>query len=93
MSSIDRPDRLQEGLHESRSLIELQKEDAVEALSTLAAPCKHVPDMLDTLQALGVPFSIATTLGKPRVPVRYPLPERPPPLPGGPPATANRRSP
>jgi len=57
------------GLHESVSLIELQKEDAVEALATLAAPCKHVPDMLDTLQALGVPFSIATTLGKPRVPV------------------------
>ena len=41
----------------------------MDALSTLAHPCPGVPDVLARLTELKVPFSIATTSGKPRVPV------------------------
>jgi len=50
-------------------LLTLQKDETVDALSVLAKPCAQVPEVLETLRTMGVPFSIATTSGKPRVPV------------------------
>lgn len=50
-------------------ILTLQKDETVDALSVLAQPCARVPEVLATLRDMGVPFSIATTSGKPRVPV------------------------
>ena len=50
-------------------LLTLQKDETVEALATLAKPCPNVPDILAQLKSKGYDFSIATTSGKPRVPV------------------------
>jgi phosphoglycolate phosphatase-like HAD superfamily hydrolase len=50
-------------------LLTLQKDETVEALATLAKPCPSVPDVLAQLKSKGYDFSIATTSGKPRVPV------------------------
>jgi beta-phosphoglucomutase-like phosphatase (HAD superfamily) len=50
-------------------LLTLQKDETVDALSVLAQPCDQVPEVLETLRGMGIPFSIATTSGKPRVPV------------------------
>ena len=50
-------------------LLTLQKDETVEALATLAKPCPNVPDVLAQLKSKGYDFSIATTSGKPRVPV------------------------
>lgn len=52
-----------------KDILTLQKDETVDALSTLAHPCPGVPDVLARLTELKVPFSIATTSGKPRVPV------------------------
>lgn len=52
-----------------KDILTLQKDETVEALATLARPCPGVPAALDALSAAGVPFRIATTSGKPRVPV------------------------
>ena len=52
-----------------KDLLSLQKDETVEALATLAKPCDGVPETLAKLKSLNVPFSIATTSGKPRVPV------------------------
>ena len=41
----------------------------MDALSVLAQPCRNIPEVLETLKGMGVDFSIATTSGKPRVPV------------------------
>jgi len=49
--------------------LQMQKDETVEALSTLAHPCPGVPETLDKLAGLNVRFAIATTSGKPRVPV------------------------
>ena len=50
-------------------ILTLQKDETVDALSVLAQPCAQVPEVLETLKGMGVDFSIATTSGKPRVPV------------------------
>jgi beta-phosphoglucomutase-like phosphatase (HAD superfamily) len=52
-----------------KDILTLQKDETVEALATLAKPCPNVPGVLADLKALGYDFSIATTSGKPRVPV------------------------
>jgi hypothetical protein len=44
-------------------LLTLQKDETVQALSVLAQPCAGVPEVLDTLRGMGVPFRIATTSG------------------------------
>uniref|UniRef100_A0A7S1I3K0 Riboflavin kinase n=1 Tax=Eutreptiella gymnastica TaxID=73025 RepID=A0A7S1I3K0_9EUGL len=51
------------------SLLVQQKEETVTALGKCAQPNPGVIDMLKELKSLGVPFNIATTSGKPRVPV------------------------
>eukprot|EP00469_Lotharella_globosa_P012682 CAMPEP_0167789952 /NCGR_PEP_ID=MMETSP0111_2-20121227/11010_1 /TAXON_ID=91324 /ORGANISM="Lotharella globosa, Strain CCCM811" /LENGTH=393 /DNA_ID=CAMNT_0007682255 /DNA_START=104 /DNA_END=1285 /DNA_ORIENTATION=- len=40
-----------------------------QALSVLAKPCKNIPELLDYLTEERIPFSIATTSPKPRVPI------------------------
>lgn len=50
-------------------LLNLQKDETVMALSVLAQPCERVPEVLETLKSMGMASSIATTSGKPRVPV------------------------
>ena len=52
-----------------KDILTLQKDETVEALATLAKPCPNVPGVLADLKARGYDFSIATTSGKPRVPV------------------------
>jgi HAD superfamily hydrolase (TIGR01509 family) len=52
-----------------KDILTLQKDETVDALATLAVPCPGVPETLAALKANGTPFSIATTSGKPRVPV------------------------
>lgn len=52
-----------------KDLLTLQKDETVDALAVLAQPCAQVPEVLETLKGMGVDFSIATTSGKPRVPV------------------------
>ena len=53
----------------NKDLLTLQKDETVDALATLAKPCDGVPETLATLKQMDIPFSIATTSGKPRVPV------------------------
>lgn len=57
------------GPAEEPDFLTMQKDETVEALSTLAHPCDGVPATLKSLRDLGVRFAIATTSGKPRVPV------------------------
>ena len=52
-----------------KDILTLQKDETVDALATLATPCDGVPETLAALKASDTPFSIATTSGKPRVPV------------------------
>ena len=52
-----------------KDLLTLQKDETVDALAVLAVPCPGVPQTLASLRAANTPFSIATTSGKPRVPV------------------------
>lgn len=52
-----------------KDILTLQKDETVDALATLATPCDGVPETLAALKASNTPFSIATTSGKPRVPV------------------------
>ena len=52
-----------------KDILTLQKDETVDALATLAVPCPGVPETLAALKANSTPFSIATTSGKPRVPV------------------------
>ncbi|GAB5358787.1 hypothetical protein AAMO2058_000488700 [Amorphochlora amoebiformis] len=40
-----------------------------QALAVLARPCKNVPEVLEELTEENIPFSIATTSPKPRVPI------------------------
>mmetsp|Transcript_39320 Transcript_39320/g.85529 ORF Transcript_39320/g.85529 Transcript_39320/m.85529 type:complete len:347 (-) Transcript_39320:192-1232(-) len=54
---------------EEADFLTMQKDETVEALRTLAKPCPGVPSTLKTLGAMGVRVAIATTSGKPRVPV------------------------
>jgi len=53
----------------SASLLVQQKEETVVALGKCAQPNPWVKDTLQALKSDGVPFNIATTSGKPRVPV------------------------
>ncbi|CAM9656643.1 unnamed protein product [Phaeothamnion confervicola] len=50
-------------------LLQQQKEETVAALAAVAGPTPGVVAALDRLRAAGVPFAIATTSPKPRVPV------------------------
>jgi len=50
-------------------ILDQQKEDAILALSRMAQANDHVKDALEGLSYLGIPFAIATTNGKPRVPL------------------------
>ena len=52
-----------------KDILTLQKDETVDALSTMAQPCTAVPEVLATLRSMDIPFAIATTSGKPRVPV------------------------
>ena len=52
-----------------KDILTLQKDETVDALAVLAHPCPGVPEVLARLTEMKVPFSIATTSGKPRVPV------------------------
>jgi len=54
---------------EQADFLTMQKDETVEALATLAKACTGVHATLETLIALGVRSAIATTSGKPRVPV------------------------
>eukprot|EP00930_Biecheleria_cincta_P073019 TRINITY_DN60358_c0_g1_i1.p1 TRINITY_DN60358_c0_g1~~TRINITY_DN60358_c0_g1_i1.p1 ORF type:complete len:1024 (-),score=172.60 TRINITY_DN60358_c0_g1_i1:119-3190(-) len=54
---------------EPLTLLEQQKLDTVSHLSRTARECPGVSEALGTLDNMGVPFVIATTSGKPRVPV------------------------
>jgi len=54
---------------EPATLLQQQKDDTVTRLSVAARPCPGVPEALESLQVMGIPFVIATTSGKPRVPV------------------------
>jgi len=54
---------------EPLSLLVQQKEDTVVRLAKAARPTAGTIEALDTLKQDGVPFVIATTSGKPRVPV------------------------
>lgn len=54
---------------EASTLLEQQKLDTVTHLSVTARECPGVSEALGTLCNMGVPFAIATTSGKPRVPV------------------------
>lgn len=60
---------LREGKREPATLLQQQKDDTVLRLSKAARPCPGVVEALEGLKALGVGFVIATTSGKPRVPV------------------------
>ncbi|KAG5191611.1 Haloacid dehalogenase-like hydrolase [Tribonema minus] len=51
------------------TLLEQQKLETVEALSKVAQPCPGIPETLDELVKMGIPFCISTTSPKPRVPV------------------------
>jgi len=50
------------------SLLVMQKEETVTSLGKIAMPNPGCVDMLEKLQEMNVPFNIATTSGKPRVP-------------------------
>eukprot|EP00187_Rhodella_violacea_P000280 CAMPEP_0174904740 /NCGR_PEP_ID=MMETSP0167-20121228/50021_1 /TAXON_ID=38298 /ORGANISM="Rhodella maculata, Strain CCMP736" /LENGTH=318 /DNA_ID=CAMNT_0016147475 /DNA_START=14 /DNA_END=967 /DNA_ORIENTATION=- len=54
---------------EPETLLTQQKDDTLIALKALATPVTNGVAMLDTLVAAGYPFCIATTSGKPRVPI------------------------
>jgi len=54
---------------EPADFLTMQKDETVLALRTLATACPGVPNTLAALRQLGVRFAIATTSGKPRVPV------------------------
>lgn len=54
---------------EPATLLQQQKDDTVTRLSVAAQPCPGVPEALEGLKAMSVDFVIATTSGKPRVPV------------------------
>mmetsp|Transcript_35167 Transcript_35167/g.48783 ORF Transcript_35167/g.48783 Transcript_35167/m.48783 type:complete len:1016 (-) Transcript_35167:135-3182(-) len=54
---------------EPTDILIMQKDETVEALKTLAQACKGVVPTLEVLNGLGVRYAIATTSGKPRVPV------------------------
>eukprot|EP00440_Ansanella_granifera_P074772 gb/GFBE01081143.1/.p1 GENE.gb/GFBE01081143.1/~~gb/GFBE01081143.1/.p1 ORF type:complete len:950 (+),score=198.27 gb/GFBE01081143.1/:1-2850(+) len=54
---------------EPTTLLEQQKLDTVTRLSIAARACPGVKEALGALESMGVPFVIATTSGKPRVPV------------------------
>lgn len=54
---------------EPATLLQQQKDDTVVRLSVAARPCPGVPESLDALRGQGTSFVIATTSGKPRVPV------------------------
>lgn len=60
-------------IEETRALgkdfLTLQKDETVDALSVAAQPCAEVPEVLEMLASIGQPCAIATTSGKPRVPV------------------------
>ena len=51
------------------SLLQMQKDETVQALRVHTQVNFGAAEMLDALAANGVPFNIATTSGKPRVPV------------------------
>jgi len=57
------------GGEEPADILTLQKDDTVLALETLAEACPGVKETLGKLEEMGVRFAIATTSGKPRVPV------------------------
>jgi len=54
---------------EPPTLLQQQKEDTVRRLGQAARPCPGVVEALQGLQRAGVGFLVATTSGKPRVPV------------------------
>lgn len=60
---------LREKDEEPPTLLQQQKEDTVTRLAKVAQPVSGVVDTLTELNKIGVPFVIATTSGKPRVPV------------------------
>ncbi|CAN0296115.1 unnamed protein product, partial [Ectocarpus fasciculatus] len=51
-----------------KDILTQQKEETVDALSVVARPVEGMVDTLDELKARKVPFAIATTSPKPRVP-------------------------
>jgi len=57
------------GGEEPTDFLTQQKDETVEALKTLAEACPGVKDTLEWLTSNGLRFAIATTSGKPRVPV------------------------
>lgn len=54
---------------EPLTLLEQQKLDTVTRLRIAARPCPGVVEVLGALESMDTPFVIATTSGKPRVPV------------------------
>jgi len=54
---------------EPPTLLKQQKLDTEKHLSLTAQACPGVAEALDTLNNMGTPFTIATTSGKPRVPL------------------------
>jgi len=48
---------------------EQQRKDVILALARMSQPNNHVTDTLEALTYLGIPFAIATTNGRPRVPL------------------------
>jgi beta-phosphoglucomutase-like phosphatase (HAD superfamily) len=54
---------------EPATLLKQQKDDTVTRLAVAAKPCPNVIPALEQLKSTGIPFNIATTSGKPRVPV------------------------
>mmetsp|Transcript_10293 Transcript_10293/g.26403 ORF Transcript_10293/g.26403 Transcript_10293/m.26403 type:complete len:911 (-) Transcript_10293:225-2957(-) len=50
-------------------IVDQHKEDAILALSKMSQANDHVKDTLENLSYLGIPFAIASTNGKPRVPL------------------------
>jgi beta-phosphoglucomutase-like phosphatase (HAD superfamily) len=58
-------------LRESKysTLLEMQKEETVEALSKVVEPCPGIPETLAALTEAKIGFCISTTSPKPRVPV------------------------
>ncbi|CAM9238672.1 unnamed protein product [Choristocarpus tenellus] len=51
-----------------KDILTQQKEETVEALSVVARPVEGMVNTLDSLRSQGIPFAIATTSPKPRVP-------------------------
>jgi len=60
---------LRESSEEVDDLWDQARSDFEMALETLAKPCRNVPELLEELEDMGLPFNIATTSPKPRVPI------------------------